>query len=417
MLGYAGRCHDMTHLHFEIFMTAADFTAWFGQAGHTVQLGVKNLVTPTSKDYWGHSYFVIPGGQSFVSVPPGQHSSAYFPALTAGTLDAQSTLYVEAYFHKGERYTRSWVDRGGGKITPLTASPVKDRYAEYEYKLYQRATALYPACPSDGYELLRFGRILGTDQPTLPASARGTWVAVPFDENGTQGYVDVSRDAIQKLSDADFPFFMGWQKIEDINTPLDEAGLWRFDELRKLVGDATADQHSASQTDPEFTLDDNLTGYVQGSDAVRARLKGFVCHAPSEWDPANNDPRYKGLNEPDGFFGSRADTDPDGYNKFLGFLKKFQFLDQTSLGGGQKFWFFHPLAFIRHFRKCGWLSHGEFVQLLPSNSVKKAIPWVWESVSLNGAVSLLSAGNSGAIFRRNELNSSLRKCGITKCSW
>jgi hypothetical protein len=405
MLGYAGRCHDMPHLHFEVFMTAADFTAWFAQAGHTVQLGAKNPVTPTSKDYWGHSYFVIPGGQSFVSVPPGQHDSAYFPALTSGTLDAHSTLYVEAYFHKGERYARSWVDRGDGKITPLTVSPVKDRYAEYEYKLFQRAMALYPACPSDGYELLRFGRILGTDQPTLPASARGTWVAVPFDENGAQGYIDVSRDVIQKLSDADFPFFMGWQKIEDINTPLDEAGLWRFDELRKLVGDAAADQYSASQIDHGFSLDDNLTGYVHGSDAVRARLKGFVCHAPSEWDPANNDPRYKGLNEPDGFFGSRAGTDPDGYNKFLGFLKKFQFLDQTHLRGGQRFWFFHPLAFIRHFRKCGWLSGNEMFQMFPMTAMRAAAhhQWVSERVTiLPGTVDKYRA----------DLNNAARRYGI-----
>jgi hypothetical protein len=122
---------------------------------------------------------------------------------------------------------------------------------------------------------------------------------------------------------------------------------------------------------------------VHGSDAVRARLKGFVCHAPSEWDTANNDPRYKGLNEPDGFFGSRVDTDPDGYNKFLGFLKKFQFLDQTSLGGGQKFWFFHPLAFIRHFRKCGWLSGNEMFQMFPKAAMRPAAnhQWISEKVT------------------------------------
>ena len=39
-------------------------------------------------------------------------------------------------------------------FAPLTAAPVKDRYGEYEYKLYQRATSLYPACPSDGYVTL-----------------------------------------------------------------------------------------------------------------------------------------------------------------------------------------------------------------------------------------------------------------------
>ncbi len=372
ILGYWGRCHGVPHLHFEIFMTEADFTAWFEQAGHRVQLGEKNPVTPTSKDYWGHSYFVIPGGQAFVTAPPGQRGSAYFPTLTAGTLERNSTLYVEAYFHKGERYTRSWIDRGDGRTTLLTALPVKDHYAEYEYNLYQRAVDLYPACPSDGYELLRFGRLLG-DHQTLPASACSTWVAVPFDENGTQGYIDINQDVIQKLSDADFPFFTGWQKIEDINTPLDPAGLWRYDELRKLVGDApAASQYAANQSDPQFSLNDELTGYLRGSDAARARLRGFVCHAPSEWDPANNDRRYQGLNEPDGFFGSRADMDPDGYNKFQGFLRKFQFLDQTPLGGGQKFWFFHPLAFIRHFRKCGWLSASEFKQLLPTEVLREA---------------------------------------------
>jgi predicted chitinase len=365
MLGYWGGSHGKPHLHFEIFMTEADFTAWFEQAGHEVQIGGKKPVTPTSKDYWGRSYFVIPGGQAFVGAPYGQRDSAYFPAQTAGTLDQNSTLYVEAYFHKGERYTRSWIDRGDGKTVLLTALPVKDPCDGYEYNLYQRAVDLYPDCPGDGYELLRFGRILGTDAPTLPASARSTWVAVPFDENGTMGYIDISQDAIQKLSDADFPFFTGWQKIDDIDRPLDAAGLWHYAELRKLVGDAPASQSSANQSGPPFSLNDELTGYVRGSDAVRARLKGFVCHAPSEWDAGNNDQRYKGLNEPDGFFGSRADTDPDGYKKFLGFLKKFQFLEQTPLGGGQKFWFFHPLAFIRHFRKCGWLSESELAQCIP----------------------------------------------------
>jgi hypothetical protein len=407
MLGYWGVCHGQPHLHFEIFMTEADFGAWFEQDGHKVQLGVANPVQPISSDYWGHSYFVIPGGQAMVSAPPGRRDSPYFPTLGAATVPANSKLYVEAYFHKGQRYTRSWIDEAGdGKLTLLTTQPVKDRYADYEYKLYQRAVDLYPACPSDGYELMRFGRIL-TEQPTLPAADRATWVAVPFDANGTQGYVDVNQSTILKLSDADFPFFTGWKKIEDGNTPFDEDGLCGYDELRRIVGDVEAQiamspeegphalrgadvnagegrsaaavglplgklqygqggfSDASNVADPEFRHEDRLTSYVQGDEAIRSRLRGFVCHAPSEWDATKDEERFKGLNEPDGFFGKRKELDPNGYENFIAFRKRFQFIEQTPLGGGQKFWFFHPLAFIRHFRKCGWLSALEMAQCVP----------------------------------------------------
>ena len=44
-------------------------------------------------------------------------------------------------------------------------------------------------------------------------------------------------------------------------------------------------------------------------------------------------------------------------------------MDQVpSLAGGNKFWFFHPLAFIRHFRKCGWLSVAELARIIPNAS-------------------------------------------------
>ncbi|MBK5125456.1 hypothetical protein IQ288_37175 [Burkholderia sp. R-69980] len=410
MLGYWGSCHGIRHLHFEIFLTETDFTAWFAQDGHKVQLGEKNPVTPTSKDYWGHSYFVIPGGQTFVSVPPGQNGSAYFPALTSGTLGPDSKLYVEAYFHKGERYTRSWIGIGDG-VKLLTAEPVKDRYKEYEYNLYQRATDLYPHCPSDGYDMLRFGRILGTDQQTLPASALATWVAVPFDENGTQGYIDISQDAVKKLSDADFPFFTGWKKIDDGNTPFGPDGLCGYDELCKITGVAETPESPGATMPSEYSKDDQLAAYVRGKEEVLNSLKGFIFHARSEWDAGNNDDRYGGLKEPDGFFGRRKDSDPDGYNKFIAFLKKFQFLDQTPLNG-QKFWFFHPLAFIRHFRKCGWLSAQELAQCIPRKIVDQARNQVGQTVYPRGSI-----GWSSALARVQRflphLNRAFRKYGLS----
>ncbi|BDB28236.1 kinase [Cupriavidus sp. TA19] len=373
MLGYPGACHGQSHLHFEIFMTEVDFGAWFEQAGHTVQLGNAAPITPASKDYWGHSYFVITGPQAFVSTPHAVGAAAeYFPALQAGTLDAGTKLYVEAYFHKGQRYTRSWLEKVD-TITPLTPAPERDAYADYEYKMYARATALYPSCPSDGYEMLRFGRILSKDL-TPPAAPPKTWVAVTFDA-GKQGYVDISQSAIQKLSDADFPFFMGWQKLDEGNTPFSQDGLCDHDELRKIVDVVEDMEAPAERLRSEWVQEDKLADFISTHAEVRQKLRGFICHAPSEWDASGNEERFKRLNDPDGFFGKRKETDPNGYANFLKFHTQLQFLEKTPLGGGKKFWFFHPLAFLRHFRKCGWLDIREFSQAVPAEG-KRTIKFV-----------------------------------------
>ncbi|KVO08233.1 hypothetical protein WJ70_23870 [Burkholderia ubonensis] len=373
MLGYVGRHQGVRHLHFEIFMADDDFTAWFEQDGHKVQLGEKNPVQPTSGDYWGHTYFVIPGPKDFVSQPAGM-SDTWFPRVPGGSIGENDTLYVEAWFNKGRRYTQAWIDRGNsGSVTLLTPDPVADPYdsdtKQYEYDLYDRSVALYSACPSDGFEMLRFGRIL-SDHPTLSGAACDTWVAVPVDENGNQGYVNIASDAIIKLSDADFPFFKDWQKVDEDNTPFNHDGLCGYDELCRLTGvaDPQATSGMISPLEYDRNNDDSanlqLAGYVRNAEGAREKLRGLVCKARSEWDPSDNDERYQGLNEPDGFFGKQKDTNPDGYAKFIEFLSKFQFLDKTSLAG-QKVWFFHPLKFIRHFRKCDWLSAVEIAQCIP----------------------------------------------------
>lgn len=404
ILGYWGHCHGQPHLHFEIFMTEEDFRAWFSQAGHTVQLGEKNPATPVSKDYWGHSYFVIQGGEAIVSVPPGHDRSPYFPPLIAGALSAQNKLYVEAYFYKGQRYTRSWIEKNG-KLEALTPAPVRDPYADYEYKLYQRATDLYPKCPSAGYELLRFGRVLSTELPALSRAESRTWIAITYDANGAQGYIDISQDAIKKLSDADFPFFMGWQKIAEANTPFSQDGVCDFDELRRIVDLVEESETPEQRREAEYKQEDQLTAYVYGNDAVRGKLRGFVCHAPSEWDASGNESRYSRLNQADGFFGKRKNFDPQGYENFIRFVRQLQFLDQTSLGPGKKFWFFHPLAFIRHFRKCRWLSFAELKRMFPPTALRKAAGSQWVSEPVHPQMNTVDEYGI-------ELNKAMRKFGI-----
>ncbi|WP_321798762.1 hypothetical protein [Caballeronia sp. J97] len=405
-LGYVGKYQGHRHLHFEIFMAEDDFSAWFEQEGRRTALGQGHPRTPGSKDYWGHTYFVIPAGLAFVSMPPGNTESPFFPRLDAGALDHSRTLYVEAFFSRGERFMRAWIDNGDGRLVSLTPEPIQDKCAEYEYKLYERATRLYETCPSEGFELLRFGRILGTENPLLAADARATWVAVPFD-HGKTGYIDVNHASIQKLSDADFPFFKDWQKIEDGNTPFDRDGLCGYDALCEITGIPDG----LSYMPPAYSHDERISAFVQLHADARTRLRGFVCHARSEWDASINEERFRNLKEADGFFGKRREEDPHGYENFIKFAKQCQFMERTPFGEGKRFWFFHPLAFIRHFRKCGWLSEKEMLQLIPQFVIRKpgshnsTHQGVWESPNLAFASALLQR-------HRVHLNYAMRKFKI-----
>ncbi|MDR5794899.1 peptidase M23 [Caballeronia sp. LZ008] len=356
VLGWIGGCHGQQHLHFEIFMTKSDHDAYFGRT----QLGSLTASTATGSDCWGHNYFVIPAGRSFLRLPTGADSHGKLRGIVFAALDAGSNveqLFVEIYFHKGDKYTNVWKIASDGRRTLLTSSPVKER--DYEYDMYKRATALYPACASDGYELLRFGRIL-SPSPTLRTPAeRSTWIRMTF-AAGQEGYIDVSDSAIVKLSDADFSGFAGWQKISEGNTPFSADGLCDIDALKKIVKGVYEHQTREEAALKEgYKKEDVLAQYIKSNVSVREQLRGFICEAPSEWDNAHNEDRYRKLKDEGEFYhGNDA-----GYAAFLKLLKSFQFWDKTGLPAGQELWFFHPLKFIRHFRECGWLDKDELCQI------------------------------------------------------
>ncbi|MCX5540895.1 hypothetical protein M3A49_15545 [Paraburkholderia sp. CNPSo 3076] len=365
VIGFVGRYEGAVYMHFEIFMMPGDFDTYFS---HTA-LGKAAPDTPTTSDCWGHTWYTIPGGQQFYALPPGTdaHNKLHGIKFESGRTGTNALpLVVETYFSKGGKYTNVWSVAGDGSRTLLTAQPVAE--AEYEYDLHQRATALYSNCPSDGYEMLRFGRILSTPV-TLSGSDCATWVKVTY-AAGQQGYININNAAIKKLSDADFPPFMGWQKLSDGATPFGGDGLCDIDALKKIVRDAAASKHEQTVVleTTEVQKADELSSYVRSNDQVRQALRGFICNAPSEWDSTNNETRYAKLLDEGGFYHGND----DGYNKFLKYLKEIQFWDTTGLPAGQKLWFFHPLAFIRHFRRCVWLSLREQTHLLPRNSIPDA---------------------------------------------
>ncbi|WP_242449000.1 M23 family metallopeptidase [Burkholderia metallica] len=364
VMGWLGKYEGMPHLHFEIFMLPEDFNAYFGET----QLGNSTPAPPTGTDWWGHAYFVIPEESAFRRLPekidarnklngiefkPGQEGSNPLPLL------------VETYFCLGSKYTNVWSVAQDGSRTLLTPRPVEEK--NYEYDLYKRATALYPSCPSDGYELLRFGRILSPSQ-TLAESERTTWMQINWSADGA-GYIDINDSSIHKFSDADFLWLVGWQKISEGNTPFDSDGLCDVEALKTILNDAAP--HDVPAVTGETQEDHRarvLSAYVKGDAEIRQQLSSLVCNAPSEWDSTNNEERYARLLDEDGFYHG----DEKGYKNFLDYLSKVQFWEKTGLPAGEKLWFFHPIEFIRHFRRCDWLALREQVQLLPRNSISDA---------------------------------------------
>jgi predicted chitinase len=442
VLGWLGKYQGSTYLHFEIFMTQPDFQAYFGRT----QLGTPTPATPTGSDWWGHAYYIIPANTNFKRLPTTADGHGKQNGITfePGKADQNALpLHVETYFCQGSKYTNVWSVAADGTRTLLTPTPVEEK--DFEYDMYKRAMALYSACPSDGYERLRFGRVLSVPS-TPPASAvsaasgasaaraaapasgasaaraaapasgasaaraaapasgasatraavpasgasatraatpasgasatsttsvataaagnsNATWMKVTY-ASGSWGYVDISDPAIVKLSDADFPSLAGWQKVTDANTPFDSDGLCDVDALKKLLKDVNDHQTPAERDRVGIAAKEQiLARYVQSTPGVRQKLRGLICLAPSEWDKTHNEERFAKLLDEGGFYHG----DDDGYNNFLKYLKEIQFWNVTGLPVGEKFWFFHPLAFIRQFRKCGWLDKNELSQVYSDN--------------------------------------------------
>ncbi|MBR8176599.1 M23 family metallopeptidase [Burkholderia ambifaria] len=357
VLGWRGEYEGMPHLHFEIFMLPADFDAYFG----CTQLGKGTPTPPAGTDWWGHAYFVIPAGSTFRRLPEKAdahnklHGIEFKPAQEGSNA---LPLLVATYFSVGSKYTNVWSLAQDGTRTLLTPQPVEEK--DYEYDLYKRATALYSSCPSDGYELLRFGRILSPSQ-TLAANARATWMKVNWAADKV-GYIDINDSGIHKFSDADFLSCMGWQKVSEGNTPFSSDGLCDVDVLKTILNDAAPhDVPAVAGETAEAHKKRVLSAYVKGNAQVRRQLRRLVCHALSEWDSTNNEGRYARLLDEGGFYHGNE----KGYKDFLKYLKEVQFWDKTGLPAGQKLWFFHPLEFIRNFRKCGWLSKDELAATFP----------------------------------------------------
>ncbi|GGP26361.1 hypothetical protein [Silvimonas amylolytica] len=374
ILGYAGGMYGNCFIHFEVFMEDKDLTQYFDAP--KTRLGVANPTAhaDTETDYWGNSYYLIPQGTLMRATHPyadahsvaapahGHHAQPARPnpnALTfaalPGTESSPAKLWVQMRFEKGDKWTTVW---NAGTGVRISTEDKGTKEADFEYSLYNRASKLYPTCPSAGYELLRFGRILGPDRfaATAPATTQDNWQPVEF-ATGQSGYVNLSAASVIKLSDSDFPAASGWQKVtEGATDPARNDGICDIAALQKLIKDA--DSNHDGITTPE-----ELAAWVQ-KDEVRNKLRRMICQAPTEWDKSINEARFAPLRKA----GAKVEqpAQDNAYGKFKSFVEKFQFWDQTG-GLSNTIWHFHPLEFVGHFRKCGWLSKDELERIYPDH--------------------------------------------------
>lgn len=342
VLGFVGTLYDRTTLHFEIFTTDEALAKFWKDSASTTSTG--------SPDFYGDAHFIIPAGKDFLAKHPNDKAGkldlpgvADFPLPTGVSGKNSNKLYVSVRLDRGKRSSASVAEIEPGKFQPHATSVEQP---DYEYELYRLATALYPDCPSAGYEWLRFGRVLGPDS----TSNNTNWQAVSF-EDGKIGYIDLAQADIVKLSDADFPHWQGWRKIEEGQTHDAQDGLCEIDELLAVI--RIEDEDGDGQiTDADKQIK------LSRSD-IRDKLQYLVVKHPSEWDKSSNDAKYAALRKP-----GEALENPEDWEEFKAHIEKMQFWADAGLGESSV-WHFHPIAFIRHMRKCGWLSLEEMTQLLP----------------------------------------------------
>ena len=295
---------------------------------------------------------------------------------------------------------------------------VLGRTTEDSYDLYARAVKAYPGCPSAGYELLRFGRVLGPDQPAtsdLHAGRLPHFRAIRYIDGLGQtvaGYLDLNPSRVNVYSDADFPDWLGWTFIDDDAEGDSRCNSQQLLEVIDPRPDAAAMLANATPA-ANALLTDNLpdvlgqavsaaVAVVTRKDkrerlrracdslnhaAIRKRLSYCVVTQPSEWSRANFDLRWAWLKGTDPAAKPAHILNPyclsdDDYGKFKRHHSALAFWEEAKAAGLEldtTHVHLHPGRFIETFRKCGWLSESELTQMLPTSIMREASHDQWVS--------------------------------------
>lgn len=453
-LGKAGRIYGQNHrIHFEIIADQSQIAKLVGRSERLLGHQSGNGRTDSC---WGDMYFFIPPEvlvyeaaptnrlQSENSAPvtyrcPAMPSGAP-PVVDGGSAEGKTepAPLVQGYewsiasqLQEGI-FVRMRYERGQCTLTSFLISGEEigshQEETDYEYNLYRTATSLYPQRPSAGYELLRFGRVLGPDTLQPAEAAHWRQIALPPRSGVPEtGWVNLNATTVAKFSDADFPHWQGWQLIDD-DTDSDShcqspfiRSLLRLDD-DKVVSDqvdavsiALSPAYAGMSEEEKLKLSERYERErVQNEAALRdvvaqKQLKRLICKFPSEWGKSDFDTRYGWLKK----VAPGGPLPEESYNRLRSHHQELAFWEVAALEGIEaKHWHFPPKKFILTFRKCGWLSANELAQLVPKYVIRK--PGSHNS-NTQGFWEQPNIGVSRNFIRNHciEINKSLQKFLIT----
>ncbi|WP_210454132.1 M23 family metallopeptidase [Pantoea ananatis] len=349
-LGLPGMVDGVNAFHFQIFCDDDNISKMTGRKSGELDIS-KNGRTDA---VYGDIHFYLPPQTKFYDKAPADNSTSITGLSELYTSNAP--LYASMTLTQGNctMVTRQKNTQVDGKYDLLGEPLVNADGNDYEYNLYKTAMRNYKESPSAGFELLRFGRVINTDNETLVPADAPLWMTVNYP--GGKGVVNLADSGIKKFSDADFPHWTGWQMVDDAS---DSDSQCNSAIIKKL------------QEDGEF---DNQCGKL-------------ICHFPFEWEKSTIDTRFSWLKA------GSEEHDPmteEDYAKFKAHAEALCF-DGKTLNSG-RLWHFEPKGFVSHLRKCIWLSRTEFKQLIPLNIIRPSgNRYNWETVSFHeGETSVFS---------------------------
>lgn len=372
-IGEAGQIYGAGNkIHFEIIADDSQVKNLIGRSERELSYQTK----PGRKDScWGDMYFYLP--PEVIGYADRPSSWTEVSNKSSCVRRPAEDLFVRMSYSQGQCVLKTYT---------LDGECIGEQKEEkdFEYDLCQKATARFAGCPSAGYELLRFGRVLGPDQ-LVPANA-AHWRKVAFPDGA--GWFNLNSSTVTCFSDADFPQWQGWKLIDDdtdedshCQSPylrtllkLDEDPL--FPPSKGLVEASKSLDLKYTPTKPEeehvlsksYRIKKHNQEIIE-KDSSKQKLKRCIFKFPSEWGQNDFETRY-------GWLLQESELGPPmpkgDYEKLKAHQESMAFWEKAGLTGiGSKHWHFPPKEFVEAFGKCLWLSESELVQCIPRSFIEE----------------------------------------------